>query len=52
MRKAQKNFKKFGCKIISLVKIMTLIKEEDLSNLRASRRGDSKRSSVILNDWA
>ena len=34
------------------MKIMILVEEEALANLRASSRGNTKRASVIQNDWA
>jgi hypothetical protein len=43
----------FGCKILSLRMIMTLLKEVVvLSNTRASSRGNTGGASVIQHDWA
>ena len=42
----------FGCKILSLRMIMTLLKEVVLANTRASSRGNTGRASVIQHYWA
>lgn len=42
----------FGCKILSLTMIMTLVKEVVSANTRASSRGKTGEASVIRHDWA
>jgi hypothetical protein len=42
----------FSCKVLSLMMIMTLVKEVVPANTRASSRGKTGGASVIRHDWA